>query len=108
MFLFFFAFLAISLVIMPGSSEDGSNQGMETRGAAFELAMNHLGPRLKRILLYRDFLVRRTYRRVIFFPRNTDSNVTLVYEAIKLEGPRAYVIYCHSQQVDFVGCGRNV
>ena len=43
---------------------------------------------------------------MIFFPCNTDSNVTLVYEAIKLEGPRAYVINCHSEQVDFVGCGK--
>ena len=54
--LFCFSFLAISHVIMPVSSEDGSNQDMETRGAAVELAMDHLGPRLKRALLYRDFL----------------------------------------------------
>ena len=60
--LFCFAFRAISHVIMPGSSEDGSNQEMEIRGAAFELVMDHLGPRLKRVLLYRDFLVRWTYR----------------------------------------------
>ena len=44
--LFCFAFLATSHVIMPGSSGDGNNQDMETRGAAFELAMDHLGPRL--------------------------------------------------------------
>ena len=44
------------------SSEDGSDRDMETRDAAFELAIGHLGPRLKRVLLYRDFLVRWTYR----------------------------------------------
>ena len=55
-FLFCFAFLAVSHVIMLGPIEDGSNQDVETRGAAFELAMDHLGPRLKRVLLYRDFL----------------------------------------------------
>ena len=32
------AVLAISHVIMPRSSEDGSNREMETRGAAFELS----------------------------------------------------------------------
>ena len=55
-FLYCFSFLAISHVIMLASSEDGSNQDMETRGAAFELATDHLGPRLKSLLLYRDFL----------------------------------------------------
>ena len=43
---------------------------------------------------------------MIFFPLDTGSNVTLVHEAIKLEGPRACVVNCHSEQVDFVGCGR--
>ena len=34
------------------SAEDGSDRDTQTRGAAFELAMDHLGPRLKRVLLY--------------------------------------------------------
>ena len=42
--LFCFAFLAISHVIMPGSSEDDRDRDMQTRVAAFELAMDHLGP----------------------------------------------------------------
>ena len=38
---------------------------------------------------------------IYIFPRDTDSNVTLVHEALKLEGPRAYyVINYHSEQVD--------
>ena len=40
----FFAFLAISYVIMPVSSEDGGNQDMEARGAALSYPMDHLGP----------------------------------------------------------------
>ena len=43
-FFFFFAFLAISHVIMSGSSKDERDRDMQTRGAAFELAMDHLGP----------------------------------------------------------------
>ena len=35
---------------------------MEIRGAYFEVAMDPLGPRLKKVLLYRDFLVRWTSR----------------------------------------------
>ena len=42
--LFYFAFLAISHVVMPGSSEDERDRDMQARGAAFELAMDHLGP----------------------------------------------------------------
>ena len=42
--LFCFAFLAISHVIRPGSSEDERDRDMQTKGAAFELAMDHLGP----------------------------------------------------------------
>ena len=42
--LFCHAFLAISHVIMPGSSEDEIDRDMQTRGASFELAMDHLGP----------------------------------------------------------------
>ena len=106
-FLFCFAFLAISHVIMPASSEVGSNQGMETRGAAFELSHGPSRSMIKRALLYRDFLCSTwTIGERYFFPRDTDSNVTHVHEAIKLEGPRAYVINRHSEQVDFVGCGR--
>ena len=62
----------------------------------------------KRVLLYRDFLFYLDLycRRVTFFLRN--SVVTLVYEVIKLEGPRAYVINRHPEQVDFVECGENV
>ena len=41
--LFCFVFLAISHV-MPGSSEDERDRDMQTRGEAFELAMDHLGP----------------------------------------------------------------
>ena len=41
--LFCYAFRAISHVIMPGSSEDERDRDMQTRGAAFELAMDHLG-----------------------------------------------------------------
>ena len=44
------------------SSEGGNNRDVETRGVAFELAMDHLGPRLKRVLLCRDFIVCWTYR----------------------------------------------
>ena len=43
-FLFCFAFFANSHDIMPGSSEDKRDRDMQTRGAAFELAMDHLGP----------------------------------------------------------------
>ena len=86
------------------SSEDGSDRDMETRGAASELS--HGSSRsmtvVSRFSLYVD------HRRVIYFTHNTGFNITLVYEAIKLEGPRAYVINCHSEQVDFVGCGENV
>ena len=42
--LFCFAFLAISHVIISGSSEDERDRDMQTRGAAIELAMDHLGP----------------------------------------------------------------
>ena len=42
--LFCFAFLAISRVIISGSSEDERDRDMQTRGAAIELAMDHLGP----------------------------------------------------------------
>ena len=42
--LFCFAFLAISHVIMPGSSEDERDRDIQTRGAAFELTMDHHGP----------------------------------------------------------------
>ena len=42
--LFCFAFLAISHDIMPGSSEDERDRDMQTKGAAFELAMDHLSP----------------------------------------------------------------
>ena len=91
------------------SSEDGSKQDMETREAAFELSHRSFRPMIKRVLLYRDFfLYVGPIGECVFFSRNTDSNVTLVYEGINLEGPRAYVINCHFEQVDFVGCGRNV
>ena len=40
----FFAFLAISYVIMPGSSDNGGNQDMEAKGAALSYPMDHLGP----------------------------------------------------------------
>ena len=43
-FLFCFAFFAISHDIMPGSSKDERDRDMQTRGAAFELAIDHLGP----------------------------------------------------------------
>ena len=43
-FLFCFAFFAISHDIMPGSSEDERDRDIQTKGAAFELAMDHLGP----------------------------------------------------------------
>ena len=55
-FLYCFAFFAVSHVIMPGSSEDGSNQDMETRGAAFELSHGSSRSMIKRVLLYRGFL----------------------------------------------------
>ena len=42
--LFCFAFLVLSHDIMPGSPEDEIDRDMQTRGAAFELAMDHLGP----------------------------------------------------------------
>ena len=65
--LFCFAFLAIFHVIMPGSSEDGSNKNMETKGAAFELAMDYLGPRLKRVLMCTcDQVGKSTYVRKTF------------------------------------------
>ena len=54
-FLFCFAFLAISHAIMPGSSKDESNQDMETRGAAFELSHGSSRSMIRRVLLYRDF-----------------------------------------------------
>ena len=41
--LFCFAFLAISHVIMSGSSKDERDRDMQTIGAAFELALDHLG-----------------------------------------------------------------
>ena len=48
------------------SSEDGSDRDTQTSGAAFELAMDHLGPLLKGVLLYRDFHVYVGPRRVTF------------------------------------------
>ena len=42
--LFCFAFLAVAHVIMSGSSKDERDRDMQTIGAAFELAMDHLGP----------------------------------------------------------------
>ena len=54
--LFCFAFLTISHVIMPGSSEDGSDRDVETRGAAFELPDGSSRSMIKRVLLYRDLL----------------------------------------------------
>ena len=38
----------------------------------------------------------------LIFPRNVDSNFTLVYQVIKLESSRAYVINCHFEQQQLI------
>ena len=56
---------------------------------------------IKRVLLYRDFLCTWTIGEWYIFPPDTDSIVTLVHEAIKLESPRAYATNYNSEEVDF-------
>ena len=65
--MFCFAFLAFSLVVMPGSSEDRSNQDMETRGAAFELVIDN-----RRFPLYVD------HNRRVAFSRDADTRQSVV------------------------------
>ena len=57
-------------VIMSGSSEDGSNRDMETRGAVFEVSHGSSRSMIKKVLLYLvlRFSLYVDHRRVIFFP----------------------------------------